>query len=167
MTIDILKEISKNSAFCWGYSYSINHYRMTQGHYSTDDFHTVNSKYPNLASTYTMIYQGPYVGVTGQLPLTGTFSLVGATFYSPLALVEGQGWWNLRDMNFSHLGTGQILDTFFGAKLMHSKDKALTIGYRYKYAGLYHGGESISSTISWDKATFIQRGPFISSQIRF
>lgn len=167
ITVDIAKEINKQSGFFWGYSYNVSHYHMTQGHYSIDDFNAVNTDYPNLASNYTMVYQGPHLGVTGRLPLTKNASLVGTAAYSPLALAEGQGWWNLRNMSFSHLGAGQIADAEFGAELGSSKDKLLTIGYRYKYASLYHGQENLSSTISWDKATFIQQGPFVSGKVRF
>lgn len=164
--IDIIKELTKNNNFFWGYSYHINHYRMTQGHYFIDNYNTVNTDYPALDSAYTMIYQGPHLGLTSKVPLTAKVSLVGTLAYSPLALVQGQGWWNLRDMNFSHIGTGQVLDAALGAEL-GQKNKVLVIGYRYKYASLYHGWENLSSTISWDKANFIQRGPFVSGKVAF
>lgn len=166
VTIDIVKAFNNKNELFYGYSYNINHYRMTDGHYFIDNYKAVDTRLSQLNSTYSTVYQGPHIGLRNSLPLTNTASLVSTLTYSPFALIEGQGWWNLRNLSFSHVGTGQIVDISLGAQL-GQENRTLTIGYRYKYASLYQGWENLSSTISWDKATFIQRGPFISGKVRF
>lgn len=163
INIDWKQKTGKNTDFFYGYTYRNNYFRMTNGLYTVDNYAAVNTSLPDLNSTYSMVYQGPHVGVNTQKPLTAKLSLIGSLSYSPLILAQGNGWWNLRDLNFTHTGTAQMLDTNIGLRYAIIPNKtAITLGYRYQWVSLFRGWESLSPDISWEKATNIQRGIYIT-----
>lgn len=151
-----------------GYTYNINHYSMTDGVYSISNYASVNQALPTLDSHYTMIYQGPHLGISHEFPLTPKLTVIGSFSYAPLLLAQGHGWWNLRDLSFDHAGTAQMLDTSIGIRYANTPQNiAITMGYRYQSFQLASGKENLSSTVSWDKATNVQQGYFLTGEKKF
>lgn len=169
VNIDFKHTVNDNTDFFYGYGYSNSHYIMTQGHYSIMDYNPVDTYLPTLNSTYSLVYHGPHVGLISTKQLAPTLALVGSVSYSPLTLVQGHGWWNLRDLAFEHLGTGQMLDGKIGLRynVAGRQDNALTVGYRYQYYSLFTGSESTSSEISWTKAVKVQHGWYMGGDFKF
>ncbi len=169
--VDWVKPGGKNREYFIGYGYRQNAFRMTDGVYYIENYVPQNP--PNtlaaLDSTYTATYQGPHIGVKERSDLSERVSVVGSLTYSPLALFQGHGWWNLRGLSFDHIGAGQMVDAFVGLRyaLNGSKDNSVTAGYRYQYMSLYKGTESTSADISVDKATSVQKGFYFATEIRF
>lgn len=166
LNIDLVKPLSKNAEFFYGYGYRINKFRMTDGIYHIEDYAPVQDTLSNLDSYYTTIYQGPHIGVSAAAPLAAKIAAFGSLTYTPLAVAQGHGWWNLRSLDFTHIGPAQMFDSSIGLTYAFTKDKSLTLGYRYQYYGIFSGRENLSSQVSWDKATNIQRGLFIEASGR-
>lgn len=105
LSIDFIKQRAGGEYFL-GYSYNQNTYRMTNGTYYVENYNRQNPprSLPDLDSSYRIAYHGPHIGVRGQTRLTPAVSLTGSVAYSPFAVVEGQGWWNLRELEFTHNG---------------------------------------------------------------
>lgn len=168
LTIDWQQYTSNNTSIFYGYTYNINHYSMTDGLYSILNYGAVNESLPTLNSHYTMVYQGPHVGMIHKVPLTNKLTAIGSFSYSPWALAQGHGWWNLRNLNFEHVGSAQMLDTSIGLLFTPKpQTTAITLGYRYQYFKLITGWENMSPDISWDKATTIRQGYYFSVEKRF
>lgn len=160
-----------NPQFFWGYGYSHNRFTMTQGRYITENYvsQDPNHLLPDLASTYDITYQGPHVGFRSTTKLTPVVSLLAAVTYSPFAVVNGHGWWNLRDMEFGHIGSGQMLDTDLALQYNPPQlpDSALLLGYRFQQHSLIRGGENGNPDIRWEKAIAIRHGIYLSGRYRF
>lgn len=168
ITMDWQQHISNNTSLFYGYTYNSNHYSMTDGLYSIINYTAVNEPLPNLNSYYTMTYQGPHVGITHNHPLTTTTSAFSSLSYSPWSLAQGHGWWNLRSLDFKHVGTAQMLDTKIGLRFTPKlHNTVMTIGYRYQHFKLRKGWENLSPDISWEKATAIRQGYFFSGEMKF
>lgn len=168
LTIDWRKHTSNHTSVFYGYTYNINHYSMTDGLYSIIKYVAVNEPLPTLNSHYTMIYQGPHVGVIHKVPLTNKLTAISTVSYSPWALAQGHGWWNLRNLNFEHVGSAQMLDAKIGLHFTpRPQAAAITLGYRYQYFRLIKGWENTSPDISWDKATAIRKGYYFSVEKKF
>lgn len=169
LNIDYVSRKSPDLETFWGYGYRSNGFTMTDGIYYIENYATP-SPYPDnltgLNSTYRMVYHGPHAGLRYQSALLPHLTVTGSLTYSPLAFVQGEGWWNLRQMHFVHNGIGQMLDTSVGLEYKFSAHATVSLGYRYQYNSLYHGWENTSDSISWDKATNIQRGPYFSAKIK-
>ncbi len=169
--VDFVKKGADGREFFIGYGYRQNAFRMTEGVYYIEDYTAQNppETLSGLGSTYTATYQGPHVGVRDKVALSPRVSVVGSLAYSPVALVQGHGWWNLRSLNFDHTGVGQMVDAYVGLRyaLNDRKTAAVTAGYRYQYMSLYNGTENTNGDISWDKATNVQKGFYVTSEIRF
>lgn len=169
--VDFVRQGADGHEFFIGYGYRQNAFRMTEGVYYIENY-TAQSPpdtLPGLDSTYTATYQGPHVGVRDRVALSPRVSVVGSLAYSPLTLVQGHGWWNLRSLDFDHSGVGQMVDAYVGLRyaLNDSKTAAVTAGYRYQYMSLYNGAESTNGEVTWDKATNVQKGFYVSSEFRF
>ncbi|SMC82596.1 hypothetical protein [Sporomusa malonica] len=169
INIDVKQATSPNTEFFYGYGYSNSQYSMTNGYYSIMNYVETTTSLPNLNSTYSMVYHGPHVGFSGTKQLAPKLALVGSISYSPLALAQGQGWWNLRNLDFEHLGSGQMLDGKIGLRYLVAgrHDNALTLGYRYQQHRLYTGSEDTSSAITWTDATKIQQGWYMGGDFKF
>lgn len=169
VNLDIKHKLANDTEFFYGYGYSNSHYLMTEGYYSVLDYDTVTLPLPTLHSTYSLAYHGPHIGLTGTKQLAPKLALVGSFSYSPLALVQGHGIWNLRSLDFRHLGTGQMLDGKIGLHyaIAGRRDNSLTLGYRYQYYGLYTGSENTSNQITWTEATKIQHGWYMGGDFSF
>jgi hypothetical protein len=171
VNVDWVKPGGKDREYFVGYGYRQNAFRMTDGVYYIENYVAQNP--PNtlagLDSTYTATYQGPHVGVKGKSDLSERVSVVGSLAYSPLALFQGHGWWNMRGLDFDHTGAGQMVDAFVGLRyaLNGAKGSSVTAGYRYQYMSLYQGTESTSADISVDKAASVQKGFYFATEIRF
>lgn len=171
VNIDWVKPAGKNTEYFLGYGYRRNNYRMTDGLYYIDNY--VMSNPPNalngLDSTYSAVYQGPHIGIAGRSALSPRVSVVGSLAYTPLALVQGHGWWNLRSLDFVHTGAGRMVDAQIGLRYTPAgvKNGSVTAGYRYQHMSLYQGTENTGSEISWDKATNVQKGFYFASEFRF
>jgi len=162
------KPTSTNTEIFYGYSYRNNHFQMTNGLYTVDNYQSVNNPLPLLNSTYNITYQGPHIGTITTKKLSSAVSAIGSLTYTPLALVQGHGWWNLRALDFDHLGPGHMMDAQVGMRYSLPKTAgAITIGYRYQWLDIYTGSENTSSTITWDKAVTVQKGLYFTGQIRF
>lgn len=170
INLDFKHTIGNNTDFFYGYGYSNSHYVMTQGHYSILDYDdNANISLPNLNSTYSLVYHGPHMGLATTKQLAPKLTLVGSLSYSPLTLVQGRGWWNLRDLNFRHLGTGQMIDGKIGLRynVTNHRDNSLTLGYRYQQYNLFTGSENTSEQITWAKATKVQQGWYMGGDFSF
>lgn len=169
LNLDFTHTINPNTEFFYGYGYSNTRYSMTQGYYSVMDYTSVSTSLPNLNSTYSIVYHGPHVGVIGTKQLASKLELVGSVAFAPLTIVQGHGWWNLRNLDFKHSGTGQTLDGKLGLKYLvsGSQDNALTVGYRYQRNSLYTGTENTSSNITWTKATQELHGWYMGGEFKF
>ncbi|HMM20124.1 MAG TPA: hypothetical protein PKA10_05240 [Selenomonadales bacterium] len=167
--IDWAKPTAHGEVFI-GYGYRYNHFRMTEGRYYIENYIAQNpvDNLPDLFSSYDMTYQGPHIGVRTETLLSSKLSLTGSLSYSPLVYAKGHGWWNLRNLDFYHTGTGRMLDASLGIRYAPAKlkDGAVTIGYRYQRHSLLRGTESTDSTVTWDKATNVQQGPYFLCQFR-
>lgn len=169
VNVDWYQPGGKDTEYFFGYGYRQNAFRMTDGVYYIENYvpqHPANTL-TGLDSTYTATYQGPHVGVKGKSALSDRVSIVGSLSYSPLALYQGHGWWNLRGLDFDHNGTGQMVDAYVGLRYAIADSGAVTAGYRYQYMGLYHGTESTNADISLDKATSVQKGFYFTTEFRF
>lgn len=171
VNIDWVKPAGATGEYFLGYSYHRSAYNMTDGLYYVENYSVRNppTALAGLDSSYIATYQGPHVGVAGKSALSANLSVVGSVAYSPLALVQGHGWWNLRSLDFVHTGTGQMVDAHIGLRYTPAgaKSGSVTAGYRYKHMSLYQGTENTSSQITWDKATNIQQGFYFTSEFRF
>lgn len=170
LNIDWKKTTGAGSELFYGYGFRRNVLHMTSGTYYVDNYASiVPLSLPDLDSTYAITYQGPHIGVTTRSRLSPGLSLVGSLACTPLALVQGNGWWNLRSLNFIHTGIGQMWDGSIGLRFAPTgkQNAALTVGYRYQYLYLFHGVENTSSDISWDKATDSQHGLYLLGGLRF
>ncbi|HWR41549.1 hypothetical protein [Sporomusa sp.] len=169
INIDVRLPSSPNTEFFYGYGYSNSHYLMTDGYYSIMDYAGTTTSLPNLNSAYSIVYQGLHAGFTGTKQLAPKLALVGSIRYSPLMLVQGHGWWNLRNLDFEHLGSGQMLDGKIGLRysVAGHRDNALTLGYRYQQYSLYTGSENTSSSITWTNATKVQQGWYMGGDFTF
>ena len=169
VNLDFTHTIGNNTEFFYGYGYSNSQHAMTQGNYSIMDYNNVNVSLPNLHSTYSLVYHGPHVGLAKTKQLAPKLALVGSLSYAPLTLVQGHGWWNLRDLDFRHCGTGQMLDGEIGLRynIASHRDNSLTLGYRYQQYNLYTGSENTSNQITWTKATNVQQGWYMGGDFKF
>lgn len=169
INLDVKHPIAKDTELFYGYGYSNSQYVMSQGYYSTINYAAVSVPLSNLHSTYSLVYHGPHVGLVGTKQLAPKLALVGSLSYSPLSVVRGHGKWNLRDLDFEHFGTGQMLDGKIGLRynVDGRRDNSLSLGYRYQHYGLYTGSENTSSQITWTKATKIQLGWYMGGDFRF
>ena len=171
VNIDWVKPAGKSAEYFLGYGYRRNNYRMTDGLYYIDNYiaHNPPNTLGSLDSTYSAVYQGPHIGIAGKSAISPRVSVVGSLAYTPLALFQGYGWWNLRSLNFEHTGAGQMVDAQIGLRFTPAglKNGAVTAGYRYQRMSLYQGTENTSSEISWDKATNVQKGFYFTSEFRF
>lgn len=169
INIDWKKAITADSEFFFGYGYRRNNFRMTDGTYYIDEGNAVLDPLSGLNSTYDIYYHSFHVGATAQTKLSPVLTLMGTLSYSPLAAIQGNGWWNLRSLSFTHSGVGQMWDGTVGLRYAPAgrQDASVTVGYRYQYLSLYTGTEDISSTISWEKATNVQKGYYVTSEYRF
>lgn len=168
ITADWKKHANNNTTFFYGYTYSMNYNSMTDGLYTIEKGNDVYKSLSNLNSYYTMSYQGPHVGIIHNVPLTRNITAIGSISYSPYALAQGHGWWNLRDLDFRHTGSAQLLDTKIGLRFaLTPQNSALTLGYRYQSFRLLQGWENLSPEISWVKANYIQQGYYFMSEMKF
>lgn len=169
VNLDFKHSIVKDTEFFYGYGYSNSNFLMSQGYYSIIDYTPVNTSLPNLHSSYSLAYHGPHIGLTSTKQLTPNLALTGTLSYSPLSVAQGHGIWNLRDLDFRHLGTGQMLDSKIALRLNIAgrRDNSLTVGYRYQHYSLYTGAENTSDQITWTKATKIQQGWYMGGDFRF
>lgn len=151
----------------YGYGYRDNSFTMTDGTYYLID--KVNQSPPlqlaSLNSTYKMIYQGPHIGWKYTAAPRGKLTPVASLTYTPLAYVHGHGWWNLRNLAFTHNGPGQMLDASLAVRYSPNDSANIVIGYRYQYSSLFRGWEDTNQDISWDKAANIQRGVYFSAHL--
>lgn len=166
LTTDWQKHANNNTTVFYGYTYSANHHSMTDGLYTITNYTAVHDTLPNLNSYYTMIYQGPHVGLIHNLPLTTKITLISSLSYAPYVLAQGHGWWNLRSLDFNHTGSAQMFDTKIGLRF-GSKLAGITLGYRYQAFKLLHGFENLSPDVSWAKAAHIQQGYYFTSEMSF
>lgn len=168
ITADWKRHATQNTTFFYGYTYHMNYNSMTDGLYTIRDYTAVHDSLPNLHSYYRMIYQGPHVGVTHTVPLTNSITAIGSLSYSPYALAQGHGWWNLRDLDFRHTGSAQMLDTKIGLRFtLPPQNASITLGYRYQSFRLLRGWENLSPDISWVKANHIQQGYYFMAEMKF
>ena len=168
ITVDLKRRATPNTSFFYGYTYNTNYNSMTDGLYTIRDYTAVHTPLPNLNSYYTMSYQGPHVGVIHTIPLTNKITAIGSLSYSPYGLAQGYGWWNLRDLEFHHTGTAQMLDTKIGLRFaLTPKDSSITLGYRYQSFRLLKGREDLSPDISWTVANHIQKGYYFAAEMKF
>lgn len=60
--------------------------------------------------------------------------VVGSLAYSPLAFYQGHGRWNLRDLDFVHTGTAQMVDAYVSVHYTPGglKNASVNAGYRYQ-----------------------------------
>jgi len=171
INVDWVRPAGADREYFIGYGYRQNAFRMTDGVYFVENYAAQNPPHllPGLDSTYTATYQGPHIGVKGRSAISPRVSVVGSVAYSPLALAQGHGWWNLRSLEFDHTGTAQMVDAYIGLRyaIGGNQAAAVTAGYRYQYMSLYQGTENTSAEISWDKATSVQKGFYFTSEFRF
>lgn len=160
---------NKNTSVFYGYSYNRNHYKMTDGIYYINNYQIESPPQQlfGLNSSYTMTYQGPHIGISTEKKVTPKISTVGSIKYSPIALAQGHGNWNLRNLEFNHTGSAQMLDTMAGVRFALSSSSSFTVGYRYQWCSLFKGQEDLNSDIRWDKATNIQKGIYFSGTTSF
>lgn len=162
------RPVHANTVVFYGYSYRNNSFHMSDGLYTINNYQNVHTALPLLNSAYTISYQGPHIGALTSKKLSTSLSALGSLTYTPLALVQGHGWWNLRELDFSHLGPGQMWDAQLALQYKLPKTNgAITLGYRYQWLNIYTGSENTSDSISWDKAVTVQKGLFISGQLLF
>ncbi|MBC8014528.1 MAG: hypothetical protein H7X79_02150 [Sporomusaceae bacterium] len=168
ITVDWKRHATHNTTFFYGYTYNRNYNSMTDGLYTIRDYTAVYSPLPDLNSYYTMSYQGPHVGIIHNAPLTNKITAIGSLSYSPYGLAQGHGWWNLRDLDFRHTGTAQMLETKIGLRFaLNQKNSSITLGYRYQSFRLLRGSENLSPDISWVKANHIQQGYYFTTEMKF
>ncbi|MBP2651991.1 MAG: hypothetical protein H6Q74_2816 [Firmicutes bacterium] len=171
INLDWDKTLNNTSTIYYGYSFNRNAFNMTNGTYYIENYvvDTPPNTLPSLASSYTIAYQGPHIGLTKNFNLSPTIAVESSVAFTPLALVQGHGWWNLRSLDFIHTGTSQMWDAKLGLSYSPKHLNALrfSAGYRYQYLSLYQGIENTSSTITWDKATSINRGYYLTGSYKF
>lgn len=169
INLDLKHTLNNDTEFFYGYGYSNSHYVMTQGYYSIMDYGNTTISLPNLHSTYSLVYHGPHIGLATNKQLAPKLALVGSLAYGPLTLVQGHGSWNLRDLNFEHFGTGQMVDGKIGLRyqVADRRGNSLTIGYRFQQYKLFTGSENTSDQITWTKATKVQQGWYMGWEFRF
>jgi hypothetical protein len=170
VNIDLVRPGGGTSEYFIGYSYRKNNMRMTDGVYYTENYAAQNPVdiLTGLNSTYSATYQGPHVGIAGSSPVSKEMSVVGSLAYTPLAFYEGHGSWNLRNLEFSHTASAQMVDAYVG---VHYKPGGLNVavnaGYRYQWLSVYRGWEDTSADITLDKATNVQQGFYFSTEYKF
>lgn len=167
--VDWVRKESPRLASFGGYGYRSNSFAMTDGIY-----YIVNNSVQNppwqlsgLTSNYTITYQGPHIGWIYTAAPHGKLSPVLSLTYTPFAYVRGQGWWNLRSLDFTHYGPGQMLDASLALRYAPTNGALFALGYRYQRNSLYRGWENTNNDITWDKAANIQQGLFFNVSARF
>lgn len=164
------KKVSESDEIFYGYHYRNNRYIMTNGMYHVSDGTPQNppEPLPDLYSTYNTTYHGPHIGANTVKEIAPRIDAVGSIAYSPLTAVRGHGWWNLRQLDFVHTGPGQMVDASIGVRYtMPNTMGSVTLGYRYQWLDIFTGWENTSPDITWDKASNIQQGLFVSGAIHF
>ena len=158
---------NKHSIFYYGYGYHHNEFTMTNGLYLIENYSPVSDLLPDLNSKYTITYQGPQLGLITESSLNNRLSFLSSITYSPLAMVNAHGWWNLRSLEFTQTGSAQMFDGNIALryKIPSKNNKTLFLGYRYQQLSLIKGTENTSSSIVWDKAAHIQKGSYFGTSI--
>ena len=167
LSVNWKQPVNSHTQFFYGYSYQFNHYSMTDGLYLIEDYDPVFHLFPNLNSYYTMIYHGPYAGISYYKPVAKKLSAFANLSYTPLALAQGHGWWNLRNLHFEHVGPAQMFNSQVGVDIQLSSSSILSLGYRYQHNRIFAGRESSNSTISWAKASTTQKGFYFTGKHYF
>ncbi|MGI6093541.1 MAG: hypothetical protein GX348_09750 [Veillonellaceae bacterium] len=167
INVDLIKPINRTTDLFYGYSYRMNHFRMQNGTYKIWNYGSINENFSNLDSYYSTIYQGLHVGLTAKAPISNKVLAIGTLSYSPLAIAQGHGWWNLRGLDFKHQAPAQMFDGSIGIDWRPTQTTSITIGYRYQRMFITKGWENISPTITWEKATSIQQGFYITGKNKF
>lgn len=162
------RPVRADTEIFYGYSYRNNHFHMTDGFYTVNNYQSVQTSLPLLNSSYNLRYQGPHIGLQTTKKLNTALSAVGSVTYTPLALVQGHGWGNLRELDFAHIGPGQMWDAQLALQVKVPKtDGTITVGYRCQWLDVYTGTENTNDSITWEKAATIQKGLFLAGQLRF
>lgn len=167
INVDIAQPISHNTELSYGYGYRINHFAMQNGSYLIWEYSSQNNKLDGLDSYYTAIYQGLHFGLKSEIPLQRKLTAIGRLSYSPLAIAQGHGWWNLRNLDFKHQAPAQMLDTDIALKWQSDQSTSVTVGYRYQQMSISKGWENLNSTITWNAATNIQEGLYVMGTTKF
>lgn len=167
INIDLIKPINRTTDLFYGYGYRMNDYRMHNGFYKTWNYGAINQNFSNLDSYYTTIYQGLHIGLTAKAPISKNVSAIGTLSYSPVAIAQGHGWWNLRDLEFRHQAPAQMLDGSIGIDWQPNPETSIVLGYRYQRMSITNGWENLSPTITWEKATSVQQGFYITGTNKF
>lgn len=167
MNIDSIKPVNDRTEFFYGYGYRINHFRMRNGTYKTWNYASTDMSFENLDSYYTTTYQGIHLGLSSKVPINSKLSAISTLSYSPLAIAQGHGWWNLRDLDFRHEAPAQIFDGTVGIAWQPAHALAVSAGYRYQHMSISKGRENLSTAITWEKATNIQKGFYFNSTYTF
>lgn len=165
--IDLVKPISPNADFFYGYGYRNNHFSMKNGVYNVWDYKPTNMAFEDLNSYYTTTYQGLHFGISAKTPLNSKLSIKSTLSYSPLAIAHGHGWWNLRNLDFKHQAPAQMFDTSVGIQWQPTHANIISIGYRYQFMKISSGWENLSKDITWEKATNIQQGFYLNTIYKF
>lgn len=140
---------------------------MTNGRYLIEDYDPVFNSLPNLNSYYTLRYQGLYAGYTYHVPIHKKLTAFTSLTYTPLALTQGYGWWNLRNLAFSHFGLSQMVSTELGLTYRLAPSSSLTVAYRYQHNSLWKGWENKNNEVAWSKAVDQQRCVYIVGNYKF
>jgi hypothetical protein len=167
IAVSIKNPLNRNADFFYGYSYNYNHYRMTNGLYIIENYTATDDVLSNLDSHYTMIYDGPYAGLALHHTLSPKVTAFASAAYTPLAFAQGHGWWNLRSLDFEHIGSAQMLQGTAGLLFAPAPAYSFTLGYRYQYDTLITGWENTSPDITWESAVNTQKGFYFSGKVNF
>ncbi|VBB06797.1 Hypothetical protein LUCI_2033 [Lucifera butyrica] len=166
LNVNWQEQLTPVTQFLYGYSYHNSRYQMTDGTYYTENYVSTTDTLSNLNSTYSITAQGPHLGLAVHKPLSPSLAVFGSLIYSPFALVQGHGWWNLRNLDFVQTGPGQMLDGQIGLQLQNKRN-LFTIGYRYQSVDVTDGSENTSSDIVWDKARSTLKGFYFAGTAKF
>ena len=167
ININLIRPINGTSELFYGYSYRMNRFRMQNGVYKIWDYDPVNLDFSSLDSYYSTTYQGLHIGLSAKAPIGSKVSVIGTFSYSPLAIAQGHGWWNLRGLDFKHQAPAQMLDGSIGLDWRPTQATSITLGYRYQRMFITKGWENLNSTVTWEKATSVQQGVYITGTNRF
>lgn len=119
----------------FGYAYSWQNIRMTNGYKTIDTGNNYIGPFSGLNSTYKTTWQGPWVGVNLESEISSELAILGSFEYH-IVDYSGEGNWNLRDdldhpVSFKHSANGDGYTYSIGVDFSPMEQTHLILKYCY------------------------------------
>jgi len=126
-----------------------------------------------LDSTYEIMYKGVKFELGGRFYFSPQFYLRGNLSYSPLLIIEANGYWNLRDMSITQSGTGDGIEEEISLNYSPTSSWQIGLTYRHMVFDLKKGNfinklpDGTTGYGNWNSAQLMDKTIFISAIYKF